>query len=107
MNLITHNAIQAHLGERLNADFTSDPEQTWMEEAIHEFGEEGMRYKNSKSLSHLYRYQIWLLHIEGRVKIRMMEMVFDSEEKIAEEKKHYHNRIMDLLARIKEYDKMN
>lgn len=95
------------IGCNINADFNLDPEREWLNQAINSFGEEAMIYKDSKNLSHSYRFQVWLLHLEGYVKVKMMEWRFDSHDDVIKVKKFYHDQVMSLMSKIKEADKMN
>lgn len=46
-------------------------------------------------------------HIEGRIKVRIMDWRFDSIDDVIKVKQAYHEKIMALISKLKEFDKMN
>ncbi len=107
MNTETLHTVASVLGPDMNVNFSIEPEITWLSEAIEKYGEHGLIYKESQSGSNYYRYKVWLLHLEGHVKIRIMDWRFDSIDDVIKVKKEYHDKVMELVRKLKEFDKMN
>lgn len=96
------------LGPKMEMNFSDPRACKWLLDAIEKYGEEGWRYHDSKSGSNYYRFKVWLLHIEGEVRIKYLEAIpFVTGREIEDEKAWYWKKVKEFMGRMKEYDKMN
>jgi hypothetical protein len=95
------------LGYKMSLDFSLPATYEWLCSALIEFGEDGWRYHDSKSGSNYYRFKVWLLHIEGRIKVKYLESINVTVAEINDEKQWYHREVNRLMTTVKGFDKLN
>lgn len=101
------NGVAQLLAEKTNLDFTEDHVYSWLLEALTKYGQEGWRYHESKAASHHDRFKVWMLHLEAYVTINHLNFIGMRVTNICEAQRKFRNELDQLIARIKDYDKMN
>ncbi len=95
------------LGAEMNLNFSKQKECEWLCAAIYKYGEDGWKYHDSQSGSNYYRFKVWLLHIEATIRMDYLVSINAHAHEILDEKDWYHKKVMELMTKIKGFDKMN